>query len=66
MLKDPRYSTVEDIPDRVLEQALTEAELELQDDLVDVDLGLQEGWLKREPTGLKLSKNEDSENTETA
>ena len=66
LLKDTRYSTVEDIPDGVLEQALTEAELELQDDLVDVDLGLQEGWLKREPTGLKLSENEDSENTETA
>ena len=66
LLKNPRYSTVEDIPDGVLEQALTEAELELQDDLVDVDLGLQEGWLKREPTGLKLSENEDSKNTETA
>ena len=66
MLKDPRYSTVEDIPDRVLEQALTEAELELQDDLVDVDLDLQEGWLKQTPTGIKVSENEDSDEIETA
>lgn len=66
LLKKHRVSSVDQLPDRALEQALTEAELELQDDLIDTQLGVQKGWLKQTPTGLKLSEHENTDNTETA
>ena len=66
LLQDPRYNTVEDIPDKALEQAFKSAERKLRKDLLNTQLGLQEGWLKQEPTGLKLSENENSDDTETA
>ena len=71
LLKKYKVNSVEKLPknkkvNKDLEQTLAEAESELQKDLVDTQLGLQEGWLKQESTGLKLSENEDSEDTKTA
>ena len=66
LLKKHRVNSVEQLPDEALENGLKSAERKLQKDLVNTKLGLKEGWLKREPTGLKLSENESSNHTETA
>ena len=65
LLRKHGKKSVDQLPDRALEKALKSAKRKLQKDLVNTELGLQEGWLKREPTGLKLSENEDSNDTET-
>ena len=61
--------SIEQLPDKAsddIRQFLTEAESELRKDLLNKELGLRRGWLKQESTGLKLSENEDSDDTETA
>ena len=41
-----------------IKRVMKSAEQDLQEDLVDTELGLKEGWLRREPDGLKLSEND--------
>ena len=66
LLNDYVVNSVDKLPDRALENALKSAERKLQKDLVNTQLGLQKGWLKQEPTGLKLSQNGDFGDAETA
>ena len=66
LLEAYSVDSVDKLPARALENALKSAERKLQKDLVNTQLGLQKGWLKREPTGLKLSENEDVDDAKTA
>ena len=57
---------IEKLPDKAIDKALKSAERKLQKDLVNIQLGLQKGWLKQTPTGIKISENENTEDFETA
>ena len=69
LLEKYEVDSAEKLPKRAnkdIEQALTEAEQQLQKDLANTRLGLHEKWLKQEPTGLKLSESENPNDAETA
>ena len=65
LLQDYQVNSIEKLPDEALDRGLKDVEQELQEDLADTELGLEQGWLKQTPKGLKLSKNEDAEEIET-
>ena len=53
------YKRLEDVPDPILKQTLKNVENDLRKDLHDIDLGLQEEWIKIDKDGMqKLSKNQ--------
>ncbi len=56
-------SSVKEIPDNVLKQTIDNVEQDLRNDLLDLDLGRQEGWIRQNPQGLdKLSENQSDDN----
>ena len=72
LLKAYGVNTIKELPNtpevnETIKRAMKSAEQDLQKDLVNVELGLKRGWLKREPDGLKLSENDEDFNVvETA
>ena len=67
LLNNPKFSTVKDIPDNILKQTMDEIEQDLKDDLLNLDLGRQEGWIKDSKEGLdKLSENDSDNNIQSA
>ena len=72
LLKKYKVDSVKQLPNTLeanedIRKVMKSAEQDLQEDLVDTELGLKEGWLKREPDGLKLSENDKDFNVvETA
>ena len=55
-----QYTTLDNVPDAILQQTLDQVESELRNDLSDIDEGIQEGWIKVKPDGTqKLSSEED-------
>ena len=70
LLKKYKVDTIKKLPNtpeanEAIKRVMKSAENQLHNDLVNTELGLRRGWLKREPDGLKLSKNEDSNIVET-
>ena len=67
LLDDLGVPSVKEIPDNILKQAIDEIEQDLKDDLLDLDLGRQRGWIKDSKEGLdKLSENESDNNIQSA
>ena len=72
LLKDYGVDTVKKLPNtpeanEAIKRVMRSAENQLHKDLVNTELGLNRGWLKREPDGLKLSENDKDFNVvETA
>ena len=55
-----KYTTLDNVPDAVLEQALKDVEETLKQELQDINLGIQRGWIKIKPDGTqKLSRVKD-------
>ena len=70
VLKTYNVNSIKELPNtpevnEAIKRAMANTERKLQKDLLNTQLGLQEGWLKQEPTGLKLSENEDTDDPET-
>ena len=70
LLKAYGVNSVKELPNtpeanKAITKAMKSAEQDLQKDLVNIELGLKRGWLKREPDGLKLSENENFNVIET-
>ena len=72
LLKNYGVNSVKELPNtpevnEAIKRVMKSAEQKLQKDLVNTELGLKRGWLKREPDGLKLSENDrDFKVVETA
>ena len=66
MLKKYGKDSVDRLSDKALEEGLKRTERKLRKDLVNTQLGLEEGWLKQESTGRKLSESENPNDAETA
>ena len=54
------YDSLDDVPDAVLQQTLDQVESDLENDLLNIDEGIDRGWIKVKPDGTqKLSREED-------
>ena len=52
-----KYTTLDNVPDAVLQQTLDQVESELRRDLSNINKGIQRGWIKIKPDGTqKLSR----------
>jgi hypothetical protein len=54
-----RYGSLDKVPDDVMEKTKDYVMRQLREDLLDKDLGLEEGWIVPKDSGMdKLSKSE--------
>ena len=55
-----KYTTLDNVPDAVLQQTLDQVESELRQDLTNIRKGIKDGWIQIKPDGTqKLSREED-------
>ena len=56
---EKNYGSLDKVPDNVMEQSKDKILKNLRDDLLDKDLGIEEGWIKPKPSGMdKLSQSQ--------